>query len=119
MIALRAGAAGSVALTFWAGRQSPQHLLIVLIAGWVLAPFAALVVAHVVSTRWAPLTRTALYGVTLVVSLGSLAVYVHDVLRPPKAQAAAVFVAVPAASWLLIAIVVPMAAFISRRKHAA
>jgi hypothetical protein len=50
----------------------------------------------------------------LVVTLGALAIYGHDALRPP-AKAAAVYVVVPPASWLLSAIVLGIAAFLSGR----
>ena len=93
-------------------------MLVVLIAIWVLAPFVVLAIANVASTRWSALTRTALYGLTLVLTLGSLAVYGNDFLRPRRAQPAFVFVMVPLALWLLMAIVVPIAAVISgRRSH--
>ena len=114
LIAVLAGAAGSVGLLLRAGHRSPR-LLLVLFAIWVLSPFMALVLADAVSKRWSALTRATLYGVALVLPLGSLAIYGHDALSPPKAQAAFVFVVVPLASWLLIAIVVPMAALISGR----
>jgi hypothetical protein len=115
LVAVLSGPVGSVGLLLRAGRHTPR-LLLVLMAIWVLAPFMALVLANVVSKRWPVPTRVTLYGVTLLVTLGSLAIYADDALRPRKAQAAFVYVAVPAASWLLIAIVVPIAAFISGRR---
>ena len=75
----------------------------------------ALVLAHVVSKRWSALTRATLYSVMLVLTLGSLAMYRDVALGPPRAKTAFVFVVVPPASWLLIAIVVPIAALISGR----
>lgn len=62
------------------------------------------------------MTRAALYGVMLVVTLGSLAIYGDDAMGHRTAKAAFVYVAVPPASWLLTAIVVPIAALISRRQ---
>ena len=115
LIAVMAGAVGSVGLMLYAGRHAPW-LLIVLFAMWVLSPFIALASATVVSKRWSVLTRATLYSVMLVVALGSLAVYGADALRPPRAQAAFVFVVVAPASWLLSAIAVAIAAFISRRR---
>ncbi|MDQ2920296.1 MAG: hypothetical protein M3R52_01585 [Acidobacteriota bacterium] len=114
LIAVVAGAAGSVGLLLRAGRRTPR-LLLVLFFFWVLSPFVALVLAHVVSKRWSVLTRATLYSVMLVVTLGSLAIYGDDALRPRKAQAAFWYVLVPPASWLLMAIVVPIAALISGR----
>ena len=114
LIAVLVGAAGSLGLMLRAGQRSPR-LLLVLFTVWVLSPFVALVLAHVVSKRWSVLTRVTLYGVMLVITLASLAIYGHDAVRPPRSQAAFVYVAVPPASWLFIAIVVPIAALISRR----
>jgi hypothetical protein len=113
--AVLAGAVGSVGLTLRAGQRSDERTLVVLIAIWVLSPFLALGLANAVSKRWSVPTRATLYGLTLVLTLGSLAIYINDALRPPRAQAAFVFVAVPLVSWLLIAVVVPAAALISGR----
>jgi hypothetical protein len=113
-IAVLAGAGGSVGLMLRAGRHNASRLLLVLMAVWVLSPFAALLLANVVSKRWPVLTRATLYSVMLVVTLGALAVYGHDALRP-RAKAAVVYVVVPPASWLLIAIVLGVAALISGR----
>jgi hypothetical protein len=68
--------------------------------------FVTLVLAHVVSKRWSVLTRATLYSVMLILTLGSLAIYGDVALGPPGAKTAFVFVVVPPASWLLIAIVV-------------
>jgi hypothetical protein len=113
LAAVLTGAVGSAALMLYAGRRNDSRLLLTLMAIWVLSPFVVLVCAHVISTRWSVRTRATLYGLMLVVTLGSLAVYGHTVLRPPKAQAAFAFIVVPPASWLFIAIVLPIAAFIS------
>ncbi len=115
LIAVLAGAGGSAGLMLRAGRRNDSRILMVLMAIWVLSPFMALAWANLVSKRWPVLTRVTLYSVTLVLTLASLAVYGVDALRPPRAQAAFVFVVVPPASWLLIAIVVPIAALISGR----
>jgi len=115
LIAVLAGAAGSLGLMLYAGRHNDSRLLLVLFALWVLSPFMALVLAHVVSKRWSALTRATLYSVMLVLTLGSLAIYGDVALGPPRAKTAFVFVVVPPASWLLMAIVVPIAALISGR----
>jgi len=115
LIAVLAGAVGSVGFLLRAGQRTPR-LLLVLMALWVLSPFVVLAWANMASKRWSTVTRTALHSVMLILTLGSLAIYGHDALRPRKAQAAFVFVAVPPASWLLIAIIVPIAALISGRR---
>ena len=115
LTALLVGAAGTIVLFLRAGQHTPR-LLLALMAIWVLSPFVALVWADRVSKRWSVLTRAALYGVMLVVTLGSLAIYGDDALGHRRPQAAFVYVAVPPVSWLLIAIVVPIAALVSRRR---
>lgn len=113
--AVVAGAAGSLAFMLSAGRRTPRLLLLLFVV-WVLSPFVALAWANLVSMRWSVLTRAALHVVTFVIALISLAYY-EEVLTPPAGSAPAfVFVAVPPASWAGLAIVVPIAAWISRRR---
>jgi hypothetical protein len=115
LIAVVAGAAGSVGLMLRAGQRTPR-LLLVLFTIWVLSPFVALLWANMVSKRWSVVTRATLYCVTLVVTLGSLAIYGElVVLRPPGSANAFLFVVVPPASWMFMTIVVPMVALISGR----
>ena len=86
-----------------------------LFTAWVLSPFVALGLASVMAKQWASLTRAAVRGLTIVSSLGTLAPYAVVALGPPREHTAFVFVVVPPLSWLVIAIVVGGAAFISRR----
>jgi hypothetical protein len=116
LIAALTGAAGSVGLTLRAGHRNSSRLLIALFVLWVLSPFMALIWAHVVSKRWSVLTRATLYTVMLVLTLSSLAIYGYVALGPPRPKTAFVFVVVPPASWLLMAIFVPMAALISGKR---
>ncbi len=113
--ALVVGAVGSVGLMLRAGRNTPRLLLVAFVV-WVLSPFVALAWAHLASKRWSALTRATLYCVTLGITLGSLAFYGGLVAPPAGSAHSFVFVAVPPASWLLLAIVVPIAALISRRR---
>ena len=116
LIALLAGAVGSVGSVLHAGlRKDSPRLLLVLFAIWVLSPFVALVFANIVSKGWSVITRATLYSVMLVVALGSLAIYGDVALGPLGAKTVPVFVIVPPASWLFVAIVVPIAALISGR----
>jgi len=114
-IAVVAGAGGSTGLMLRVGHRNRSLILLALFGIWVLSPFIALVLASVVSKRWPVITRAALYSVMLVLTLGSLAIYADVAFGPPRAKPAFVFLVVPLASWLLIAIVVPVAAFVSRR----
>jgi hypothetical protein len=113
-VVVAAGAAGSVGLLLRAGRTTPPVLL-VLFVGWILTPFVALAWANSVSRRWSAVTRATLHGVTLLLTLLSLAIYGNVILPPAGSPRALVFVVVPPGSWLLLAIVVPIAAFVSRR----
>lgn len=109
------GAIGSVGFMLRAG-QSPPRLLLVFFVIWVVSPFVALLWANRVSKRWSVVTRVTLYSVTLLVTLGSLAVYSELInLRPSGSANAFLFVAVPPASWVFMTIVVSIAALISRR----
>ena len=115
LTAVVAGAVGSAGLMLRRGQRTPRFLL-VLFTIWVLSPFVALAWANMVSKRWSVLTRATLYSVTVVITLGSLAIYGDVVVvAPPGSANAFVFVAVPPASWLFMTIVVPIAALISRR----
>lgn len=115
LIAVAAGAVGSLGLMFRADQHTPRFLLVIFVF-WVLSPFVALAWANVVSKRWPILTRAALYGVTLFITLGSLACYGKLILPPAGSPRAFVFVAVPPASWLFMTTVVSIAASISRRR---
>jgi hypothetical protein len=97
----------------YSGRHAPL-LLIVLFTIWVLSPFAALVLADAVSKRWSAVTRQALYGAMLLVAVASVIVYGADAMRPPRPQAAFVYVIVPPVSWLLAAVIVASGAAVSR-----
>ncbi|MFI5387172.1 MAG: alpha/beta hydrolase family protein [Fimbriimonadales bacterium] len=81
----------------------------------MLSPFVALVLANLISKRWSVLTRTTLHGVMLILTVGSLAIYGNMVSAPPGSKLAAPFLVVPLGSWILITIVTPMAALLSRR----
>ena len=116
LIAMIAGAPASLALMLWVGHRNPSILLLILFVLWVTAPFVALGVANRRSTHWPRLTRTALYGVTLAITLTTVVSYGDVVLRPPKSTPASRFLLVPAASWVLLTIVLLIAAYVSRRQ---
>lgn len=114
-VAVVSGAAVAVALTLRAGRHT-DFRLVTLFVIWVLSPFIVLGTAGVLSKRWSALTRAALHIVTLLVALGSPVVYAVVALGPPRPKPAFLFLVVPLASWLLIAIAIPLAAHISGRQ---
>ncbi len=96
-----AGCVGSIALMLTVGRHNPSVLLQVLFAGWVALPFVALILAAV----FRKLTGARLTGLTFIVSLASVAAYAIAAFGPPLPKPAAVFLLVPLASWIVIAIV--------------
>jgi predicted dienelactone hydrolase len=113
LVAVQVGAAGSVGLMLWEGRQNDSRILLTLFALWVLSPFVALALACVASRRWSAVSRATLHGVILVFTLATLAIYGNAVLGPSRAKPVLMFITVPPVTWLLIAIVVPVAALIS------
>ena len=114
LIAVVAGAVGSVGLMFWVGHRNPSRVLLALFLIWDLSPFIALLLADMMSKGWSIITRATLHIVMLVIALSSLALYGDVVLRP-RPQPAFLFLVVPLGSWLLMTIVVPIAALISGR----
>src|ERR1700682_3355555 len=116
MIAVLAGAVGSVGLLLRATNSNPSQLLVVLLTIWVVSPFVALLWASIVSKRSSILTRVTLYGVMLVVRLSSVPIYAPDAIWPRTSPGPFVFIPVPPASWLFSALVVLAAAFISGRR---
>src|SRR5262245_24650384 len=59
-------------------RQHSSLFLIVLIDGWVVAPFAVLGLAHTFAGRWPAQARATLAVLSLVVAIGSPLIYVVD-----------------------------------------
>ncbi len=116
LIALAIGAVGTLVLFFRATDRTPP-LLIVLFVGWLLMPFAILAGARVASKRWAATTQAALHGVTIVTALASLAIYGNVIrITPQGSPKAAPFVVAAPASLLLAAVVISLAALVSRRR---
>ena len=74
LVAIPAAAIGAVALFFRAA-DHPPPLLVVLFILWLISPFALLGWMHVAARRWTASTQTALRGVTIVITLASLAIY--------------------------------------------
>jgi hypothetical protein len=116
LIAVLVGAAGSVGLMVHAGhRTNSPRTLLVLFTLWVLSPFVVLVFAIIASKDWSVLARATLYCVVVFLTVSSLAIFGDVAFGPPRTKTAFAFVAVPPASWLLIAITVLIPGLISRR----
>ncbi len=114
LVGIFVGAAGSLGLMLHAGRHNNSSLLVILFTGWVLSPFIALMAANTVYSRWVVSARMTLYILMLFLAAGSLVGY-SGVLSPKGTKTAFVFLAVPLVSWLLIVIIIPIAASCSRR----
>jgi hypothetical protein len=115
LLANVAGAVGATGFLLHA-RQHPPKLLLMIFVVWVLSPYAALSVASFLSQRWTSGTRTALYGVMILIALGTLTIYGADAVWPRKAQPAFVFVLVPPVAGLIAITVVGVAGYLSRRR---
>lgn len=115
LIAVALGAVGSEYLMFRVGRRNPSPLLMTMFAGWVLAPFAALAWCHAAAPRWTHTARTLLQIASLLVAIGSLAIYGYIAFGPSRPQPAFSFLVVPLASLVVIAALV--AACTRRRQN--
>lgn len=115
-VALLAGAAGSIALMVRAGERQRSVVLILLFAGWVLSPFLVLAIANLRARAWQATTQTALYGAMLGITFISLSVYTLHALLPGM-KAGFIYLVVPAACWLLIAMAFATAAALSPKRR--
>jgi hypothetical protein len=107
LVALVAGAAGSLILMSNAV-EHPPAVLVILFTGWVLSPFAGLFTAHMLYKKRPVSTRVTIYVLMLLIAVGSLVGY-SGVFIPPGTKPAAVYLMVPLASWLVMIITIPMA----------
>jgi hypothetical protein len=114
LAALVAGAAGSVAFMGYVGRHNNSALLIALFTVWVLSPFVVLAAGLAASRRWSLRIQQVWSFVTIAVALGSLAIY-GNVAVNPRPQPAFLFIVVPPASWLVIAIAAAAVALLPNR----
>src|SRR6266404_5315022 len=115
--AVPVGALSSVGLMLYTGHRNPSRILIVIFALWVLSPFMALALASVVSKSWSVLSRATIHSATLVLTLGSFAIYAGVASGFLRAKAGFVFLVVPSVSWLFTTIVVLLAALLSGRRR--
>jgi hypothetical protein len=101
--AVSAGSVGSVAFLLLAGWRHSPAVLLLIFAIWVLAPFAALILAKAL---W---KRRPVRAAALIIAVASPIVYGYAALRLHLPTATPVFVTVPAAALLLTAIAVLLA----------
>jgi len=113
-VALPAGAAGSLLLMLRAGARQRSVVLILLFTGWVLAPFLALALASLRAAQWPPRVRTALHAAMIAVPALCLAIYGMHAVRG-QMKPGFVYLVVPAAAWVLIAVALGVNAIVSMR----
>jgi hypothetical protein len=109
------GLVGSEILTYRAGGPTQPLFLRAAFAGWVFTPFAVLLWANFVSPRWAVVRRTTVQGLALLVSAISLPIYAEWIPRPAGTARAFMFTMTAPASWLVIAGVLGLATWVSRK----
>jgi len=109
-LAVLAGAAGSLGFTLYTSRNNTSVWLILLFVGWVVSPYIGLLLVNIVSNRWPLLERLSLYGLMLLVTVGSLVMY-SGWWNPPGATPAFVFLMVPLLSWFVMGLAVLIALF--------
>lgn len=110
------GAIGAVALTLYAGRDNGLPVLMILMAGWVFAPFFGFALASRFTSQWPARARVMLDVTIVVIAILSLAIYARNALGPEHAQRATPYVAVPIVSWLLLSAVMATGAVLARRR---
>ena len=79
----------------YAGRRQQSRILV------LLFPFAAAVLASVVSRRWSVIVPATLHVVMLVFTISSLAIYGAVAFGYLNVKVGTVFLVVPLTSWLL------------------
>ena len=112
--ALIAAAIGTMFFMLRVGHTQP--LLIVLFAGWDLAPIGAFAIANRRSPGWPPAAESVLHVLTLIAVGASLASYGYVAFGPPRAQPAALFLLVPVGLWASLAIAVLLRTVMSRSR---
>jgi hypothetical protein len=113
-LALIVGAVGSVGLMLYAGRTNTHVLITLGFVVWILAPFALLALAERRSGSWAPATRVTLRALTVLVTVGSLAIYGYRAAFPPHSTGAFLFVIVPPVSVVLVLVALAIASLMPR-----
>lgn len=114
VLSVMAGAGASVGFTIYSGRNNDSVWLILLFAGWVMAPFIALLLVNTVGNRWSVPSRVSLYTLMVAVTVGSLVMY-SGIWRVPGTKPAFAFVVVPLLSWFVMGMAVLINASLPNR----
>jgi hypothetical protein len=103
MTAAIIGAVGAVGLMLSVGKRNASiAFLIAMFVVWDASPFGGLAIAIWKSARWPANIRAALYLITLIVTVASLAIYAAAVLRPARPTPVFLFLMVPLVSWVFL-----------------
>jgi hypothetical protein len=108
------GMTGSLGFMLYTGRNNKSVLLMLLFAIWILSPFIALLRINTIAKKWSAFSRISLFSLMIILSSGSLAGY-SGLLNLKETKPAFVFLLIPLISWMLMVLVIPVAAALSRR----
>ncbi len=104
LISLLVGVAVSLGLMLWVGRHGSSALLMLLFTVWVASPFAGMALVYRLAKGWPLIRQNVTYSQIRIISLGSALIYAVTVNVRQLARPAGPFLAVPVASWLLMAL---------------
>jgi len=110
--ALLAGGVTAAGLTLYASRHNPSLLLRLMFVVWVLFPFASALTANRFSGGWRSGTATTLHVSSVLICFAALGVYGAAAFGQAGVKLGFLFLVVPPASGLMIAIVVLIASFV-------
>ena len=110
------GAVGSLYFMFSASRKQNSLILLGLFTAWVLSPFIGMFISIKFSKRWTVTTRSLLYWLIIVLTIGSLVAY-SGAFNIPQKRNAFIFLIVPLISWILLIVTVLAARRFSRKTN--
>lgn len=110
------GAVSSAALMIYAGRKSPQHLIIALFVIWVVFPFLAMLVAAMPAREWPELRQRALYRFMIGVSVISPLAYAIAAFVPIGTRPTPIFVMVAPITVVSLAVTILAAMRMNRTR---
>ncbi|MEO5583781.1 MAG: hypothetical protein ABIR66_13915 [Saprospiraceae bacterium] len=104
-IAVLIASVGSLDFMYNGSHQQKSIILMLLFTGWVMLPFAGLLVFDTIAKSWSSRARNLLYWFILILSVASLIAY-SGVLLPSGTKTAFIFLVAPVISWLIIILVI-------------
>ena len=104
------GAGCSAALMIYAGRKSPQALVIALFVVWVVFPFIAMLAAAMWARRWTEPRQRALYRFITATSAISVVIYALAAFVPIGQRPTPIFVMLAPISLLSLLVTMVLAA---------